>query len=251
MRLATNTNASLRFAACAALALLTPGLAPASLSPDALVGPAPDSALAVLDAGFDRLGRALGASFGLELGAGPAAVPRAGARVHEARLAGPLYPYLQIALAPRRQATRGVLPSPTGLLVLEADLYFAEETRLTEASLLVLAEAGRRDGLLALEREFGRPAFRARLPGDGDLVVGWRAGRALALARVTDLDVIHLTLSLDDPDDAVAGPTTLLFEGLETYARRRETQGATAELEIEVRRLLDWVELARSAVRAR
>ena len=185
------------------------------------------------------------------MGCEPGAVSPREARIRRAHLVGPGQRVLQIGLSPRHHATGGVLPAPTGLMVLEADLYFADETRMTEASLVVLAEEGRDAGMAVLVRELGRPAFRAELPGYGDVVLGWRAGRTLAMARFTDLDVIHLTISLDQPEDAIAGPSVLLFEGLMEYATRRARLGASAQLEIQVRQLLDWVELARSSVRTR
>lgn len=223
---------------------------PAAVPRRALVDRREPAPTRLLERGLDEVSRSLAAAFGLEIGAGPEAVPTGRARVRRARLEGPSSRCLQLALAPRHHATGGVLPSPTGLMVLEADLYFSHDSSLSEGSLLVLAEGGREAGVTLLEREFGRPAFRAVLPGDGDLVLGWRAGRSLAMARVTDLDVMHLTVAADDPDDPLAGPSALLFEGLAEYARRRAARGPSAELEIEVRQLLDWVEQARMMIRS-
>lgn len=210
-----------------------------------------DRATALLESDLPDVSADLLAPFRLTLGRAPEAqtsVPRNAQR--QTLIAGPAR-YVRIGLGATTDAKEGVLPAPKGLDVLDADLYFADGRALTEVSMLVAATRGRDAGIEVLVGALGPPEFETVLPGNDDIALGWRASDGFVLATFTDLPVFRVNAFSNQPEDLMAGASMVLFEGLAHYAARLEDGESRDALDRQLLELMDWVEMARGALRPR
>jgi hypothetical protein len=157
--------------------------------------------------------------------------------------------YLHVALTPPRGADARSISAPSGLRVVDADLYFADGETLKEASLLLRTTRGRKNAIEQLVAHLGSPEFEAVLPGNLDLALGWRTPRGYLVASFTDLPIVHVSAFSNDPTDLMAGSSIVLFEGLSAYADRLHAGAPRGQVESELREILDWYDVAREVLR--
>lgn len=235
-----------RMPRAAILALVLAGTLPMLGAP---IPKAPERAIKSRAQVPEEIGKsALLAPFALSLGASPERMhdplPRRGRY-----LSAGDDRYLHVALRPESASAHDVLPAPAGLSVVDADLYFADGERLTEASLLVMTRIGRKNAIDRLVAHLGPPEFETNLPGNRDLAIGWRRGEGYLLASFTDLPVFKISAFEDRPDDLLAGSSIVLYEGLSIYATRVASGEAPAICAEELREIVDWVGMARDTLR--
>ena len=191
------------------------------------------------------------APFALSLGASPERTGREPLPRRGRYLSAGNDSYLHVALRPESAMRHDVLPAPEGLSVVDADLYFADGERLTEASLLVMTRIGRKNAIDRLVAHLGPPEFETNLPGNRDFAIGWRRGEGYLLASFTDLPLFKINAFEDRPDDLLAGSSIVLYEGLSIYASRVASGEAPAVCAEELREIVDWVGMARETLRPR
>lgn len=210
-----------------------------------------DAAYQAMDRALDGLSADLLSPFSLTLNKPLTAQTAVPASAEHQTLSSGVARYVRVGLKLQDAGPRSVLPAPQGLEVLDANLYFAEGRALTEVGMLVAAQEGIDRGLERLVSALGAPDFQTTLPGNQDLVVGWRAAEGYVLATFTDLPVFRLNAFADAPEDLMAGASIVLFEGIADYALRVEQGESRVVLDRELRELMDWVEMARGSLRPR
>lgn len=155
--------------------------------------------------------------------------------------------YLHVSV-PELPAATSALPSPEGLRVLDAHLFFAGGRTLTEASLSASCPAGKRQAIERLIGMLGEPEFETVLPGNLELALGWRLDASFLVVSFTDEEVFRINAFRNDPGDLRAGSAMVLFEGLSLYARRVQAGHPRAETEEDFLEVLGWYGVAREVL---
>ncbi len=147
---------------------------------------------------------------------------------------------------PLEELAGGVLPAPSGLRVLDGELYFQQKhSALVQASLIVEATASTETAIKTLEDWLGDADFEIVLPGSLNLVIGWRTPAGYLMGTFSDLSIFQLSAFPDRPADLLAGSQIVLYEGLANYSRGL-AEGATAsDLLPALERVVRWVEATR------